>query len=350
MKKVNIIVLLVFVLLLLSQLFAENLQGENSESIQLKYISPNELIQSLGLSNQSSKGYVLSLSNSDIYLRFNQFNNQLLLCGNKSNIVEAKELISFMDVPPRQIVVEVKIIEIDDSKVRETGIDWQTLLDELRLGISFNSADIESDKKTDTGDDNGTSFNDINQTQNQYNFSASLGSIYLGEILKIIQENNIGTITNAPRIVTTNNRTGKLIDGERITYVSRYSSYSNLFETQEISTGLSLEVTPSIGESGYLKMDVIAKLTTLGTVISGSPSESGQILENTVILKDKESFLLGEFKQVENRKIKRKVPVLGSILPFIFSRDVNVASTKNILIVLTPEIIDLNPVNIPEIK
>lgn len=73
-------------------------------------------------------------------------------------------------------------------------------------------------------------------------------------------------------------------------------------------------------------------------------------LENTVILKDKESFLLGEFKQTETRKIKRKIPVLGSIIPCLFRRDVNVTGTKNVLIVLAAEITDLQTANVPELK
>lgn len=348
MKRLIIIALFV-VVSLFSQLLAENVQSENCESLHLKYISPQELLQALGISNQSPKGYILSLSNSDVYLRINQFNNQILLSGDQPDIMKSKELISFMDVPPRQIIIEVKIIEIDDSKIRESGIDWQAFLDQLNFGASFQYRDYNTDQKSISGDD-GSSSSHTDRQEKQTVLSLNLGQIKIGELLKIVQETNIGTITNAPRIVTTNNRTGKLMDGDRITYVSRYSSYSNLYETQEIATGLSLEVTPSIGKSGYLKMDVIAKMTTLGSIISGSPSESGQIIENTVILKDKESFLLGEFKQVENRKIKRKVPVLGSILPFIFSRDVNVATTKNILVILTPEIIDLNPINVPEFK
>jgi type II secretory pathway component GspD/PulD (secretin) len=123
--------------------------------------------------------------------------------------------------------------------------------------------------------------------------------------------------------------------------VTRYSSYTNLYETQEMTSGLYLEVTPSIGSSGYLKLDVKAKLTALGQAIGGSPSESGQILDNTVIVRNGGSVLLGGFKTEEEIKSKHGIPLLGRILPFLFSRVVNEVRTRDVLIVLTPTIVDL---------
>jgi len=149
------------------------------------------------------------------------------------------------------------------------------------------------------------------------------------------------------RLNHSNNRV-LILGGHKIKYVSRYSSYANLYETQELSAVLSLSVRPSLGESGYLKLDVLAKLTSLGEIVAGSPSESGQILENTVIVKEDESFLLGGFKQTETRKIRKKFPVLGTVLPFLFSRHVDLEIDKNVLLILTPKIIDLAVREVPE--
>lgn len=109
-----------------------------------------------------------------------------------------------------------------------------------------------------------------------------------------------------------------------------------------------LSVTPSLGQSRILKLDVNAKLTTL--VDPKTPTESGQILENTVIVKDGASIVLGGFKRTEKIKINRKTPIFGYILPFLFSRDIYVESTRDVLIILSQKIIDLNIPAVPEIK
>jgi type II secretory pathway component GspD/PulD (secretin) len=174
--------------------------------------------------------------------------------------------------------------------------------------------------------------------------------ITVGDLLKIIQEAGIGKIISVPQIVTINNKEGTILDGDRITYVTRYSSYANIFETQEMTAGLYLSVIPSLGESGYLKLIVNAKVTSLGEAISGSPSETGQIIENTVIVKDGAEFLLGGFKKTEKSKFKRKVPILGTILPFLFSRTIEMETVKDFLIVLKPTVIDLKSPDIPKLK
>ncbi|MDD5765651.1 MAG: hypothetical protein PHW79_05330, partial [Candidatus Marinimicrobia bacterium] len=344
------------VFVIVAILFNQGISGNITDIYQLKFISPSELIESLGLQESSPDGYIVPVDNSKVNLRINKLNNKILLIGNDPEVKTVKELISFMDVPARQIIVEVKIIEIDDSKIKETGINWQEIIDGINYSVSYRTgSDEQVSKRNQESDIDGSvteTVTDLTTSSNSTSkgLNISLGSVSFGEILKIIEETNAGTITNAPRIVTINNKTGKIIDGNRITYVSRYSSYTNLFETQELTTGLSVEVTPTIGDGDYLKMAVIAKLTTLGSIISGSPSETGQIIENTIIVKNNEPFLMGEFKQTQNSKNKKRVPVIGAVLPFLFSQDVNVTSTKHILLVLKPEIIDLNPASIPDIK
>jgi type II secretory pathway component GspD/PulD (secretin) len=342
MKKLTS--LLILILLLLNYLVAQ----ETTEIVQLKYISPGELIVALDLKSQTPNGYQMLLSGSSAFLRINNANNQLLVNGDSEGVKKAMDVIAFMDVPPRQIVIEAKIVEIDNQKSRETGIDWQNILNRTSLNMSINRLQTEDLRQQDYPNAYGSDTKNKTTTKNNV-INAGAG-VSIGDVLKLVEEKNVGSITSVPKIVTTNNKMGKIMDGSRITYVTRYSSYTNLYETQEMNAGLSLSVTPSIGESGYLKLDVQAKFTALGEIISGSPSETGQILENTVIAKNKESFLLGAFKQTEKRKQKKGVPLLGIIMPFFFSRDVQVETTKDVLIILTPEIIDLNPASVPEIK
>jgi len=326
-----------------------------TETVALKYLSPMELIESLMLKTSATENYELLLNNAVVQFRFNSANNEVLLTGYLPGINEAKKMIGLLDVPPRQIVIEVKILEVDNQKISDIGLDWQNLLDKVRVNASYNrNTSRNHDEYTFTEIDQSSSITSTNTekvkgTDNDRHayYNIGLGPVYPSDLIHLIQESGAGKIINVPCIVTINNRQGRILDGDRITYVNRYSSYSNLYETQEINAGLMLEVTPSLGQSGYLKLFVKAKLTTLGQLIAGSPSESGQILENTVIVKDKEPFLLGSFKQTRTQKVKRRFPLLGYILPFIFSRNIDVETTRDVLVILTPNVIDLNSVEIP---
>lgn len=310
--------------------------------VPLNYISPVELKEELIAQNCLNEKNALTINDSRVRFIFNNSINHVLLIGDSLSISNALQLIEFLDVPPRQIIIEVKIVEINNEKMSQLGMDWQSLLDRTAL---LPSAYVEREiiKQTNIIP------SEIEISRYRYQMQ-TYGNISVGELLKIIQDTDIGKIISVPRIVTTNNKMGTILDGSRITYVTRYSSYANIYETQEMTAGLSLSVIPSLGESGYLKLIVTAKLTSLGEIIAGSPSESGQIIQNTVIVKDGEEFLLGGFKKTETSKQTSKVPILGTILPFLFSRTTNVEIMKDFLIVLKPTVIDLNPPAVPEIE
>lgn len=325
-----------------------------TERVILNYISPDELTEILGLGHHEQAGLrTLRVdprrSDTDVFVRFNPGLNQVLLTGDDALIAQARTLIEMVDVAPRQIIVEVQILEINEDKSRDAGLDWQTLLDEADINayISFqNNGDerVRSSNRNAEGELVGTVSETVTERDYPYDYSrvnVDARGFSLGDFIRVVRETGTGTLRSAPRIVTLNNEEGMILDGARINYVSKIATYANVFETQELTTGLTLSVTPSLGESGYLKLDVTAKLTTLGQIIDNSPSEVGQILENTVVVREGETFLLGGLKQVEQAKIRRKVPLLGTILPFLFSRMIDVEIRKDVLILLTPRVIDL---------
>ena len=67
------------------------------------------------------------------------------------------------------------------------------------------------------------------------------------------------------------------------------------------------------------------------------------MVENTVIVKDGEPVLLGGFQRVTERRLHRRLPLLGYLVPFLFSREERVRSTVHNFVVLTPHVVDLKP-------
>jgi len=59
---------------------------------------------------------------------------------------------------------------------------------------------------------------------------------------------------------------------------------------------------------------------------------------------------MGSFKKVGSQTIKRKIPILGTVLPYLFSKKIEIEIEKNILVILTPYVIDLEGSEVPNIK
>ncbi|NQU67885.1 MAG: hypothetical protein HQ510_08095 [Candidatus Marinimicrobia bacterium] len=318
------------------------------QTYSLQYLSPNDLIEALNLTREGRSAYVLQSEGDPVEIYLNQGNNIIRIFGSDENVRKAIELITFFDSSPLQFSIQIEIIEINRQNLENVGMDWQSFLDGLRLDYSYKAYfDYDHDIHIDN-DDSYT--DDDNRKSKSLRSSSMLRSTNLNELINVLKANGIGETINSPKIVTVNNKKGKILDGSHSTYITRYSSYANIYETEEINAGLSLEVTPSLGEGGYIYLDIEAKYTSLISNISGSPVEFGQILENQVYVKEGEPFLLGSFKKTEDQDINRKVPVLGTILPFLFSNKKTVTIEKDILVVLTPTIINLEGSPVPELN
>ena len=302
-------------------------EGAGSKTAPLKpqYLPPAELEHMLGARAQGGRSVLeweAGGRTRSVDMRRNDASNLLLLTGEAADVDAALELARACDVPPRQIAIEARIVEVDTDKARDAGIDWTS----LRA-----SAFARQSWLRDGGAGPVSRFNRGNVDLNAE----------FGRLLQLLESSGAGTTRDAPSILTLNNRPATILDGQRVTYVTRYSSYTNLFATDSMDAGLRLQVLPSLGESGYLRLDLRAELTSISSNISGSPVKDGQIVESSVTVKDGETVMLGGFTRTVDRTEHRRFPVLGRVLPFLFSREIVQHSRRESFIAITPHVVDL---------
>ncbi|MEK9149747.1 MAG: hypothetical protein AAB267_06850, partial [Candidatus Desantisbacteria bacterium] len=116
--------------------------------------------------------------------------------------------------------------------------------------------------------------------------------------------------------------------------------YRNHYQEQ---IGLSLGITPHIGASNYINMNISASMENLsGWNPNGSPIISEQNIYNSVLVKDGETFIIGGLKKKSVIKITKRVPVLGYILPYLFSKKEDSVKEDDLLIFITPHIIKID--------
>ncbi len=301
-------------------------------TLKPQYLPPAELAQILGVSGgaRATLEWHAGDGMHSVEVRRNDAANLLVLTGSAEDVAAAEAMVKAADVPPRQIMVEAKIVEVDRDRVRDLGIDWSTI---------STRAEVQQDRSKDVSKRKVAGVTDrVTYTSDRLRIIAGAA---LFNSLRLLEESGAATFRDAPRILTLNNRRATILDGQRVTYITRYSSYTNLFETDTLDAGLTLSVLPSLGESGYLTMDIRAELTSLSSNISGSPVKDGQIVENTMIAKDGETVLLGGFLRTVEERRRRRFPVLGYVLPFLFSREVTIRTRRESFVALTPHVVDL---------
>lgn len=351
---IKILIFLIGIILLPNQVVHAQ-ESVSNKKVTLQYISPSDLTDADILKDQ-----LIQTAAGPVSVKVNASTNEILLIGNDAALQLASAMIVFLDVPPKQIIVEVKIIEVDNNKIQKAGIDWQHILSNTSIPFQYNFTkhiqDNSNSERSTQITNSSIPYTVYSQNTSDRNTAQSgallslNNSMRISDFLNILVGSDGAKVLNIPKIVTVNNKKGTILDGSRILYIDKYASYSNLFQTQELKTGLFLSVTPTIGSSGYIKMNVEAKLTRLS--MSGNelrPVEIGQMLENIVVVKEGESIMLGGLKKTSTITIDNSIPILGSILPFLFSSTKNIEETNDVLLIITPTVINLSKMDIPDI-
>lgn len=310
-------------------------------TLRPSFVSPRELADMLGATEYAGAAILRwSADGAEhlVTLRHNDAANLLVIEGEPGDLDRVAAQAAVFDVAPRQIALEARVIEVDTDASRELGFDWNVYGDAFARWFASNRRAHDATSVEQSGFPSYSLERNQRLTQNGDEQSANA---VMQTNFRMLEQSGAVTSRDTPRILTLNNRPATILDGERTTYVTRYAAYTNLFETETMDSGLRLEVTPSLGESGYLRLTLKAELTRLSGNLSGSPVKSGQIVENTVMAKDGETVVLGGFTRTSESKSVRGLPVLGRVLPWLFSRQSTRQRHTETILVITPRVVDL---------
>lgn len=280
-----------------------------TEVVSLQFVKPSSIV---GIAKQrlSSDGTVQA--NDDLM--------SLIITDVRSKIERFKEIVRALDTAIQQVLIEVRIVELKKTKDEAIGFDWVNLLDRLSPTI------YGSISKSESGSTASTS--------KYYTISASIADF--DTILNLLDEKGDIKIIAAPRLVTLNNKTGSIFVG------------TSFLRSQQPASGIRLQITPTIGHSGWITVEASASIGEVAespdSIRSGyypTPrfSTIGQETSSTVLLKDKETFVMSGFTRQSIEKKVRRFPVLGYILPWIFSRVSQNEVQTELLVFITPQIV-----------
>ncbi|MBI5642955.1 MAG: type IV pilus secretin PilQ [Deltaproteobacteria bacterium] len=283
--------------------------------------------------------------------------NTIIVKDLKQGIDSARNLITKLDTPIPQVLIEARIIEASSSFARDLGIQW---------GLDYGTGGNTS---TQTFGSSGTEGNVSRaQTPNstievsgndQYavNLPASGTAGTLGALGFILgkagnnpflldlrlsageSEGRLKTISR-PRITTMDNKEAKIEQGESIPFETTSSSGTS---TSFIDANLSLTVTPHITPDGSVLMKIKASRNSIGTfrTSGGEPSINKKESSTEVLVRDGETTVIGGIVITDTSDTEQGIPYLMDIpvLGKLFRSSSVADSQTELLIFITPTII-----------
>jgi general secretion pathway protein D len=186
------------------------------------------------------------------------------------------------------------------------------------------------------------------------------GSVIQG-IINLSASNSDINVVSAPHIRTSDNQEAEIRVGNNIPIISsRVQSAQGIavttgstlaaavnVERQDI--GVTLRVTPQITEGDSLRLEIFQEITDVNKDVSatvGDPTQVGVALsnrrvENTVVVRDGETVVIGGLLSNTVTHTVQKVPWLGDIpiLGWAFKKNTDDLRKTNLLVFLTPRIV-----------
>lgn len=310
-------------------------------SIKPQFLPPLEILQFLG-AHPDDGAYVVPTAPGagDVIVRVQDTSNLLVLQGEAADVTVVEDLIRAADVAPRQILLDAQIVEVNENRARNAGIEWPQA-SQINASYFGERAHTRYDSKLTTDIPGLASPRETRKTtaSNTRGYAA----VSLSATLHLLDEAHASRTRTVPRLVTLNNRRATILDGTRAVYLARYGALDGLLYTDSLDAGITVSVLPSLGESGYLRLSVRAEMSQPAWLSGDNLGKTGQMIENEVIAKADEPVLLGGFDSESTSRGSHKFPILGSVLPFLFSSKETARSSWHTYLVLTPHVVDLAP-------
>ena len=312
-----------------------------------------------GLSNREDNNTLLSNRGT---VTVDERTNTLIIKDVADSIENIHKLISKIDIPVRQVMIEARIVSATDSFSKEIGVRWGILSNgaannrSLLVGGSDQTLWDLKDFDVETTTVNGQTVSypsyDISRPDNlnvDLGVSNPAGSIAFGLLsmsdvmldleLSALQADNRGEVISTPKILTADKQTAKVSSGTQIPY--QEASASGATTTSFKEAALSLEATPNITPDGKIGLQLVITNGT-PTIINNQVAISEDSISTNVIIEDGQTVVLGGvFKNRTGNEVT-KVPFLGD-LPYIgraFRKDVRSNTKEELLIFVTPKLIN----------
>ena len=287
-----------------------------------------------------------------------------------SKLQEVTQLIAKIDIPVRQVLIEARIVEADDSFGRTLGVKLgSTDLRGLRNGIpgykigGSNYVTIGgnySNVGIQTGQTPNTSGSYAPDSQ-FVNLPASIGSSvfsgvdsaatfalslfgassnrFLNLELSALEAEGKGNIVSSPRVITADQTKARIEQGEEIPY--QVASSSGATSVQFKKATLSLEVTPQITPEGNVILDLLVNKDSRGTNTTAGPAINTKQVQTQVLVENGGTVVIGGIFTQEEQNQVNKVPLLGDIpvLGYLFQNRVRSTQKTELLIFITPKIV-----------
>jgi general secretion pathway protein D len=265
--------------------------------------------------------------------------NSLVIMASPNDYQNLVQVLQKLDKRRRQVFVQAVIAEITPDKLKDIGV---------QLGVT--GGGVTGNTAAAGAFDPFNFIGSADPAQAAITLVlkglASTTNIQLAGNLKALFTDKAVNVLSTPSILTSDNKEAEIFVGQNVPFITSSSVVTGGIAQQSVTrqdVGIKLKITPQISEGEYVKLDINQEISA----VTGDKGQATDIVTTTrsaktsVVVKDKETVVIGGLIQDQDQEIVTKVPLLGDIpfLGWLFKTKHKERTKTNLIIVLTPRII-----------
>lgn len=335
----------------------EGLEPVRTESFQLNYAKAADVARQLMGGVQAGGAGAAALASSRLLSPRGSAiaeprTNQLFVTDVSSRLEQVRSLITKLDIAVRQVLIEARIVEADDTFGRALGVrlgggsastvDTATTTGGARFGGTYSA--------TTVGAAPGSFVNlpaafpsGVAALGSPGAFAVSIFSEGAARFLNLeisaLEADNKGKVVSSPRVVTADKTKALIEQGTELPYQVATASGATSIAFRKAN--LKLEVTPQITPEGNIILELDIAKDTVGQSTPAGFAIDTKHIQTQVLVENGGTVVIGGIFTMEEADQESKIPGLGDIpgLGNLFKSRAKKSVKKEMLVFITPKMI-----------
>ncbi|MBU3948337.1 MAG: type II secretion system secretin GspD [Proteobacteria bacterium] len=333
---------------------------ENADAVELAKVL-QDLVKAGQAKQQIPDVPVMSVFETagGISITADKASNALVVVASPADYQNLQRIIKQLDKRRKQVFVEAMIAEVSIDKLLELGSKWRAAVTRNGEPIfvggvgTVDATTVDSILSGMTGLTLGGMSNYFTVPQTFVPGGTSDVKIPgISALFSMSDFKDAVNVLSTPQILTSDNMEAEILVGENIPLilnrerdVTTTSTVLTSIERKDV--GILLKITPQINEGEYVKLDIYQEISAQkagseNVITSIGPTMTKRSTKTSVVVKDKQTVVIGGLIEERDEESITKIPLLGDIpvLGWLFKYRSTSRAKKNLLVFLTPYIID----------
>lgn len=264
--------------------------------------------------------------------------NSLIICDTQERVKRIIAEIKKADQTPRQIMIEVVIVDVQLDDDTEIGINWDYTSSSTSHNRSYKQTVVSTLATTGV---NGADFGIIENS--------------IGVTLHAMQETKNVEILASPRVLVVSGQEAEIKTIEEIPYeeASDTSAGGSLTSTKFKEVGVTLTVKATITDDDKILITIQPEQSAkTGESIGNVPVVDTRSVSTTLLMEDDQVVVMGGLRKKETKFTRKKIPLLGDLplVGFLFSDNKEEIKKSELLVFISPHIYKDEPLAEEQMK